>query len=172
MPARLYLDVVVPRSWGQCHDRQNRRFCVVSGERGAREIACTWAGIAWTTLLLIIKLGACLDLAGSFCNTLQISCASSLLTTLPTLRGLACSHQTVLSRNRGDQCVAIFEQQIQHDGLAGELHKHGQLQPAWRLFMNLQHKHWSMMETQMPCDATRICISSNTAAARAGLCSA
>jgi hypothetical protein len=33
---------------------------------GAREIARAWAGIAWSTLLPIIKLGACLGLAGSF----------------------------------------------------------------------------------------------------------
>jgi hypothetical protein len=39
---------------------------------GAREIACTWAGIAWTTLLLIIKLSDCLGLAGSSCNTLYV----------------------------------------------------------------------------------------------------
>jgi hypothetical protein len=44
---------------------------------GAREIACAWAGIAWTTLLLIMKLRACLGLSGSFCNTLYASCASS-----------------------------------------------------------------------------------------------
>jgi hypothetical protein len=50
---------------------------VAPGVRDARESACEWAGIAWTTLLLNIKLGACLGLAGSFCNTLQISCASS-----------------------------------------------------------------------------------------------
>jgi hypothetical protein len=50
---------------------------VASGARDVREIASAWAGIAWTTLLLSIKLGACLGLAGSFCNTLQISCASS-----------------------------------------------------------------------------------------------
>jgi hypothetical protein len=40
---------------------------VASGVRDAREIA--W--IAWTMLLLTIKLGACLDLAGLLCNTLQ-----------------------------------------------------------------------------------------------------
>jgi hypothetical protein len=45
---------------------------VASGVRGAREIACAWAGVAWTTLLLNIKLGACLGPAGSFCNTLHI----------------------------------------------------------------------------------------------------
>jgi hypothetical protein len=43
----------------------------------ARDIACAWAGIAWTTLLLNIQQGACLGLAGSVCNPLQISCASS-----------------------------------------------------------------------------------------------
>jgi hypothetical protein len=52
-------------------------FGVASGVRGAREIACAWAGMAGTTLPLIIKMGACLGLAGSFYNTLQISCASS-----------------------------------------------------------------------------------------------
>jgi hypothetical protein len=33
---------------------------VAYGARDAREIACAWAGIAWTMLLLIIMLGACL----------------------------------------------------------------------------------------------------------------
>jgi hypothetical protein len=50
---------------------------VASGVRDAREIACAWAGIASTTLLLIIKLGACLGLAGFICNMLQVSFASS-----------------------------------------------------------------------------------------------
>jgi hypothetical protein len=44
---------------------------VASGVRDAREIACTWTGIVWTMLLQTIKLGSCLGLAGSFCNTLQ-----------------------------------------------------------------------------------------------------
>jgi hypothetical protein len=44
---------------------------VASGVRDAREIACAWPGIAWTMLLLTIMLGACMGLAGSFCNTLQ-----------------------------------------------------------------------------------------------------
>jgi hypothetical protein len=48
---------------------------VASGVHDVREIACAWAGIAWTTLLLIIELDACLDLSGSFCSTLQVSCA-------------------------------------------------------------------------------------------------
>jgi hypothetical protein len=37
---------------------------VASGVLDAREIACAWTGMAWTMLLLIIKLGACLGLAG------------------------------------------------------------------------------------------------------------
>jgi hypothetical protein len=44
---------------------------VASGVHVAREIACAWTGIAWTMLLLTIKLGACPGLAGHFCNTLQ-----------------------------------------------------------------------------------------------------
>jgi hypothetical protein len=44
---------------------------VASGVCDAREIARARTGIAWTMLLLTIKLGACLDLSGHFCNTLQ-----------------------------------------------------------------------------------------------------
>jgi hypothetical protein len=44
---------------------------VASGVHVAHEIACAWTGIAWTMLLLTVKLGACLGLAGHFCNTLQ-----------------------------------------------------------------------------------------------------
>jgi hypothetical protein len=36
---------------------------VAFGVHGARDIACAWSEIAWTTPLLIIKLGACLGLA-------------------------------------------------------------------------------------------------------------
>jgi hypothetical protein len=53
---------------------------VASGARDGREIACLWAGSVWT-MLLTIELGACLGLAGSFCNTLQITCALSKVTT-------------------------------------------------------------------------------------------
>jgi hypothetical protein len=59
---------------------------VASGVRGARETACAWAGIAWTTMLLTIKLGACLGLAGTFCKTLQISCASSYVYDMGTMK--------------------------------------------------------------------------------------
>jgi hypothetical protein len=44
---------------------------VASGVHDAHEIACAWTGIAWTMLLLTTRLGACLDLAGHLCNTLQ-----------------------------------------------------------------------------------------------------
>jgi hypothetical protein len=37
-------------------------------------------------MLLTIKLGACLGLAGTFCKTLQISCASSYVYDMGTMK--------------------------------------------------------------------------------------
>jgi hypothetical protein len=63
---------------------------VASDEHDAREIACAWTGIAWTMLLLTIKLGACLGLAVAFCNTLQcpvhiVNCDDKTYLYLPNL---------------------------------------------------------------------------------------
>jgi hypothetical protein len=60
------------------HDAQGIACC---------EIACAWTGIAWTMLLLTIKLGAYLGLADAFCNSLtfcSILCILSIVATKHT----------------------------------------------------------------------------------------